>query len=214
MKPRRVLLGLLGLALGLFLSACGGEDTTADGTSTGTAPTADETVTLDPADCPDDAFREANLEFCLSEVPVPVLEGPANESADFGDGVQARIVSATAEPAAPEVYDSNPTHDTLVTITTEITNRGEEVFLFPEAKMFVSENLLYGVNRYDAQGWAVYDDEGGSTALPQQLVTDTSAMTVSEFTLPAEGMEELTSEFNPNAETLPGWTFNGVEELL
>jgi hypothetical protein len=79
--------------------------------------------------------------------------------------------------------------------------------------MYVSEDLSYGLNLYDAQGWATL--EGGVTDLPAQLVPGTSATTMSTFTLPSAGMVEgLRFTFNPNSEVLTEHTWTGVETLV
>ncbi|WP_100499636.1 hypothetical protein [Geodermatophilus chilensis] len=220
MKCEVVSVGSLGLALVLSLSACGGDSSADDGstaaTPTSAAPTTEEAVTLDPADCEDDAFREAHLEFCLNEVPVAAetMGGPATEPATFGNGLTARIVSVTTEPSAGSDYWVDPGDDALVSITTEIVNDGPQPFRFSVGDAFVYEYLYYGVNFYEAQSWRVFDDQGGREGLPVQLVPGTSATTVSRFSLPSSELGDLTFVFNPNGEILTEWTFYDVEELL
>ena len=47
---------------------------------------------------------------------------------------------------------------------TTIYNEGTETFVFPGPNMYITEDVSYGLNLYDAQGWATM--EGGVMDLP------------------------------------------------
>jgi hypothetical protein len=96
---------------------------------------------------------------------------------------------------------------------TTIDKEGTETFVFPGPNMYITEDVSYGLNLYDAQGWATL--EGGVMDLPAQLVPGTSATTMSTFTLPAAGMAEgMSFTFNPNAEIYADRTWIDVETLI
>ncbi len=184
MTSRKLSVTLLGAALAL--SACSG----AEGSTSLSVP------------------LEVPVESAEDISPAP--QGPASGPADFGGGLTARIVSATSSPT--EGTGREGEGDTLVQITVEISNDGDSDFEFPAAKMYVGEYLTYGANGYEANGWVT--DSGGSTELPERLVPGSSATTVSDHTLPAEGLEELTFHFNPNSEYLTEWVFTDVEDEI
>ncbi|MBP2323307.1 hypothetical protein JOF56_003692 [Kibdelosporangium banguiense] len=140
------------------------------------------------------------------------MTGPATAPITLPDDIQVQIVSATSGAADPAIYDSDPTENTLATITTEITNRSNATFSFPAEKSSVRASLLYGVNRYKATGWAV--SNGGASDLPGQLVAGTSAKMTSKFTLRKEGLDSVVFQFSPNGDTAADATFTDVQKLF
>lgn len=216
MTHRNFSVALLAGLTALTLSACGSAQSAAPAAPTSTADIAAPTTTsevvptVDLTNCRDEKFFAANQDLCVGGGDK--FDGPATEPATFQNGLVVRIVSVAVGPADPAVYgQSTKGEDTLVTVTTEITNNGKEAYAFPQAKMNVAERLVYSPNEYDATGQMVYDV--GRNDLPAQLVPGTSATTVSRHTIPAFGKESMKFHFSPDAEALPTYTFTDVQAL-
>lgn len=141
----------------------------------------------------------------------PSFEGAASEPADFGNGITARILSADALPPGADPYPSAEDVGHALRIVVEVTNTGTEIFEFPETRLMVTETAMFGPNWADGKKWFT---DGDASELPARLVPGTSATTASLFTLPAEGLSDLTFVFNPNPETCVPYTFLNVEELV
>ena len=78
----------------------------------------------------------------------------------------------------------------------------------------LSDQLLYGENRYEAQGWMAMDNAQASDTLPQRIVPGSSAEYVAVFSLPSAEADTLAFSFSPDPATYPVHTFTDVETLL
>jgi hypothetical protein len=135
----------------------------------------------------------------------PVSEGPHQ----WPDGLAAEVVTVESRPA--ETVD-DPALDTEVRVTVQLTNTGSEVVSLGADPNGLDagpdDELFYGGNRYEAQGW--YNDANN---LPTQLAPGTSASWVSVFTLPGTELGVLAYSFSPTDAHGP-WTFTELESLL
>lgn len=140
----------------------------------------------------------------------------ASETAEWDNGLTARITAVTSEPTT-HYQHVDKGHDTIITITVEIANTGDEAFAFAANRYTgpggPSDALFYGVNMYDAQGWANVDGDGVDD-LPKQLVPGTSATFSEEWSLPGAEADVLTFEFTPDRETLMSFYFTDVQTLI
>ncbi len=185
----RALTAAVALAAALTLTACGNEP----------APAAPDSTTSEVHTLTDDTAA------------APLLEGPASEPADFGNGITARILSVGVLPPGADPYPSFEDVGHAVRLVVEVTNNGTEIFEFPATRLMVTETAMFGPNWAEGRKWFT---DGDASELPARLVPGTSATTASLFTLPAEGLSDLTFVFNPNPEVLAPYTFLDVEELV
>ena len=138
----------------------------------------------------------------------------AGETAEWDNGVTAKITAVTAEPVEGSDY-ADKGHDTMVHVVVEIANTGADTFMFGDEFAGPKDDLYYGENLYEAQEWALYDNQGQSVDdLPKQLVPGSSATYASDWSLAGEGLSMLTFEFTPARDDLPPFTFAGVETLI
>ncbi len=187
------------LGLALLLAGCGG----ASGESAASEPPAVETEI--------EGGQEA-LDAEASANAAPTIE--ADDVAEWDNGLTAKITSVTTEKVDHEQY-AEKGHDTAVTITVEITNGGDGVFVFDNPYMGPNgprDGLYYGENLYEAQSWG--DDVEGIDGLPKQIVPGSSVPYTELWTLPGEGLASLTFELTPDKGNLPIYTFTGVETLI
>jgi hypothetical protein len=202
----------------LLLVACGGNDET----PAAEAPAAETSAELDPAQCGETEFYEANVEFCANTGVAGEVDAAAEGSVtteegsyvEYPDGYHAVISEVTAGPADETLISPDePEMDGQVTVTMTITNKGDAPIALNNDSFGTSPvRLLYGENRYEAQGWMT---DGGVGDLPQQLVPGTSAEFATDFTLPtAETAGPLAVEFNPDASVYLTYTFTDVETLI
>ena len=156
-----------------------------------------------------DAEASANAE---GDGPKTTVD--AAETAEWENGLNAKITAATAAPVEGSDYTERG-HDTEVTITVELSNDGSAPFVFSDSYQGPNgprDTLYYGENLYEAQEWA--NPGKGMDALPKQLVPGTSATFTGVWSLPAEGLQSLTYEFTPDHGNLLQYTFTGVEKLI
>jgi hypothetical protein len=210
MPTKRLSVGLFAVAGALVLAACGGPDTAAPAATSPAASATQQDAGLDPAKCADPNFLNEHKAFCVNNPPT--ISGPATAPLTLPGDVQVRVVSATSAPTDPKIYDSDPTENTLVTITTEISNRGNATFAFPPEGSAVRAELLYGADQYKATSWAV--QEGGAADLPRQLVAGSSAKMTAKFTARKDGLNTVLFKFNPNSAATADATFNDVQALF
>ncbi len=113
-------------------------------------------------------------------------------------------------------YQSDqPDHDMEIRVTVKLTNSGtENVPLDGSYGGPISDQLFYGQNRYEAQGWMAMDNAKSSDTLPQRLVPGTSAEYVGVFSLPAAEADRLAFSYSPDPAVYPTHTFTDVETLL
>ncbi|WP_394620991.1 hypothetical protein JNUCC0626_18410 [Lentzea sp. JNUCC 0626] len=211
MTHRKLSVALLALAAALTMSACGGGNSAAPAsspsTSTSSASTPATAPSLDRSQCQDPYFARTHAEFCAN-VPDTTM-GPATSTAAFpGTGLEARVLSVKIGPADP-TRPGKANETTLVTITIELKNTATEPFVFSSAGNSVTELLLHGQDLYEATSWTV--SPGGRNDLPARLTTGSTTTTTSQFTAPAS--VPLSFSFNPSSQTLPTYTFAGVETL-
>ena len=217
-------------AMTLLVSGCGsgssgdsvtGESTgSATATSTGTTstlpePTSQEEVRpgVSAADCddPEAALTQAEwTEFCA-----PPTEGsvtvPEEAAIVYPDGLRLEIASLRTEPDDLDdgLPNENDDYDTAAYLTLRLTNTGAMTLPLPDGSAFMTANLLFGVNRYDAAGWA---HSGGD--LPAQLVPGTSAETELLYSLPSAELGTLAFTVNPDAGQYTDYTFTDVQTLI
>ncbi|MDT8915805.1 hypothetical protein [Amycolatopsis sp. PS_44_ISF1] len=210
MPTSRLSVGLFTVAGALVLAACGGTDTAAPAAPSPAPSVTQQDAGLDPAQCADPSFLNEHKAFCVNNPPT--VSGPATAPLTLPGDIQVRVVSATSKPADPKIYDSDPTENTLVTITTEISNRGNTTFAFPPEGSSVRAELLYGADQYKATSWAV--QEGGAADLPRQLVAGSSAKMTAKFTARKDGLNIAAFHFNPNSAATADATFNEIQTLF
>ena len=175
----------------------------------------------DPANSPaaSEGYPEGGQEALDAEASANAGENAAlvdaSETAEWDNGLTAKIASVTTG-AASEYQNEQEGHDVTVQVTVEIANTGDAAFVFAENRYTgpggARDDLYYGENLHDAQGWAGSVD--GLDELPKQIVPGSSASYTGEWSLPSEGLEVLTFEFTPDNENLPTYTFTGVESLI
>jgi hypothetical protein len=207
------------LTFALPLAACGGGDDQATAEASSSAPSA-AAGTLDPSMCQDPAFLKENTEFCLSSGAVAAdpaqgfdMEGSVTTDdgsfIQYPDGLRGEITGVTVQPNdAQHPSDEHPDFDRLVTVTVKLSNTGEATI--PLQLDPSPGTLLYGENRYEAQGWFT---DNGSDDLPQQLVPGTDASFNTDYTLPANGLSKLALQFTPSSSKYTQYTFTEVETL-
>jgi hypothetical protein len=201
-------------ALAAFtLSACGSS-----------APTAQR--------CQDPAFFEENTQGCIgaaktvvgdtftdsgdvsgksAEVAELMLEGPASEPATLPEGLTVQIVSVKASPAESWVAEDIPVHDTMVRLTVRLSaEEAMPVNVDPMGGTGTGSGRLgYGPNWIEANSWAVEEQVAGS-----QIAPGAPLDLIEEFSMPADGLSELSYAFSPAAGTGSEFMFTDVETLL
>lgn len=152
--------------------------------------------------------QPAPLAASTSAEPAPIREGPASEPGDLGGGVTAEVVSAAAKPAEQWMAEDNPGHDTRITLHVRLSAEQETPLTVDElGGTGVQADLLYGPNLTKANGWAT----GQET--PTRITPDAPVTLTAEFSLPADGLEELRLVYGYD-ETSDPWTFTDVESLI
>ncbi len=200
----------------LLTAACGGDTDASEATSSAAELSAvAPSEELDPALCADAAYFDQNVEFCANAGPIEteasVVEQPF---AEWPGGLRAEIASVTAE-ATDSYLSDQPDHDMEIRVTVRLSNSGAENIALDGSHMGpMSDQLLYGANRYEAQGWMAMDNPQSSDELPQRLVPGTSAEYVGVFSLPSTEADPLIFSFSPDSTLYPTHNFTDVETLL
>ncbi len=194
----------------LMLSACGSS-----------TPTAEQ--------CQDPAFFGENTQGCIEAARTVVgdtfedtgdvsggsgevaLEGPATEPATLPEGLTVQIVSAEASPAESWVAEDIPGHDTMVRLTVRLSaEEAMPVNVDPMGGIGTANGrLVYGPNWIEANSWAVEEQVAASRIAPGAPLD-----LIEEFSMPAEGLSELSYALSPAAGTASEFMFTDVETLL
>ena len=204
--------GLLLLCAVVSLSACGESMPTA-------AECQAPDITQETADACLEAARSAGREAFDAEKSATAAEpteeapvesgGPATEPASYPGGVTAQLISVEASPAEPWVAEDIPGHDTWVRIEMRLSSETElPLTVDPMGGTGARGVLLYGRNLTEANAWATEQET------PTRITPDSPVTLIAEFSLPADGLEELVFVYTPETETEPTHRFTGVEQLL
>ncbi len=182
--------------------------------------------------CQDPAFFEENTQGCIeaaktvvgdtledtgdvsgesADVAEPTLEGPAGEPATLPEGLTVQIVSVEASPAESWVVEDIPGHDTMVRLTVRLS--AEEAMPINVDPMggtgTANGRLVYGPNWIEANSWAVEEQVAASRITPGAPLDF-----IEEFSMPADGLSEMSYAFSPAAGTGSEFMFTDVEPLL
>lgn len=142
-----------------------------------------------------------------SPAPPPPTQGPASEQHQWADGIAARIVSVTPAPADLPFTANDPANDLGLVVTVEFTNNGTAPLTWDSSTATPDWSLMYGANRYKAEGYADPDSQ-----LPTRLMPGTTATWSTVNFLPHDQAGELALSVTPlwHDPAHPAWTFTGV----
>lgn len=206
---------LIAAALTASLAGCSGEPSAEDCQESDiSAETAEQCLDVARAVAGDELAAEESSadESGAAAEPspdaLPELAGPATEPAVFSGGVTAEIVSVESVPAEAWVGEDNPGHDTLVRVTVQLSTGPDGYPLATGEIDGPDGELLFGPNLTPAQGWMVDQEQ-------PTLVTEDSPVTLlEEFSLPADGLNQLEYVYTPARGFEEPWTFTGVEQMI
>lgn len=216
-------LGAAVLVAAVALSGCGGDDETEESLTGDTTPAeASDEGAVDEGALDEGAVGELSPEeqaemdeggsFGASGGSVTDEEG---RFVQYPDGLRAEIVRAQAEPTDIPADSLDADHDTEVYVTVKLSNEGEAAIPLTDSEIWVKDDLLYGENGFEGQGWNI-TGEGEPTLmdLPAQLVPGTSVEVTSMHTMPNSELGVLRYVVNPDEQRYTDYVFEDVETLL
>lgn len=130
----------------------------------------------------------------------------------YPNGLTVRLTKVTTKPASRQDPDYHP-GDVEVWVTESLSNQGGAPVSLT-SDLYFQTQLYYGANRYQADGFASFDNPHDSMNLPQRLVPGTSALVTSSYTMPKSQLGTLAFEVNPDAQKYTSYTFTDVQTLL